>query len=236
MFLLTFTLHGLWPEYTTGGWPQFCPDRTRSPEPEPSTRQECVWPSLMGPSESFWGHEWTKHGTCAAPVLGNRSSYVAAVLAAHERYSLDTVLGEAGIEPSAQAVYSPSDFVRAVRAAYGATPRVSCQGQTLVEIWMCLDLDLKAMDCPPAVQPGPRCGTRVRLPPGAAVAPACQRYSPPWGDILAALAGTYGLVYAVRAMLARRELELQAPFLNALDESRGRAYRNPAADYAPSDP
>lgn len=208
----------------------------------------------MGPSESFWGHEWTKHGTCAAPVLGNRSSYVAAVLAAHERYSLDTVLGEAGIEPSAQAVYSPSDFVSAVRAAYGATPRVSCQGQTLVEIWMCLDLDLKAMDCPAAVQPGTRCGTRVRLPPGAAVAPACQRYSPPWGEsedgpgaddppswraglsILAALAGTYGLVYAVRAMLARRELELQAPFLNALDESRGRAYRNPAADYAPSDP
>lgn len=254
----TFTIHGLWPEYSSGGWPQFCPEHSHSPYPDHSAAQQCLWPSLIGKSESFWQHEWSKHGTCAEPLLGNRSSFVATVLDLHERYNLDMALGEAGIEPSASLIYEPADLEDAVRAAYDATPRVSCVGETLVELWMCLDLDLKPIDCPKAVQPGPRCHSRIRLPPGTAIVPSCQRFSPPWGQpdrdssgqdtpswgvglsILAALTLTYAIIYTIRALLAKRELQTEARLLDALSgagwDTRPAASSAAAAGYEPSDP
>lgn len=96
----SFTIHGLWPEYKTGGWPQFCGAHTTHQAAGPPTpAQNCLWPSLIGPSPGFWEHEWAKHGTCAAPLLGNRTAFVATVLELHEKYNLDVSgAGRGGVE------------------------------------------------------------------------------------------------------------------------------------------
>jgi hypothetical protein len=37
----------------------------------------------------FWEHEWSRHGTCAQPVTGNRTAFFQTVLRLHEQYDLD---------------------------------------------------------------------------------------------------------------------------------------------------
>uniref|UniRef100_A0A7S3HT29 Uncharacterized protein n=1 Tax=Spumella elongata TaxID=89044 RepID=A0A7S3HT29_9STRA len=67
-----FTMHGLWPEYSTGGYPQTC---TKEPYDKASADyvgwddMTKYWPEVeYNPSDpnytQFWDHEWTKHGTC----------------------------------------------------------------------------------------------------------------------------------------------------------------------------
>ena len=93
--LADFTLHGLWPEYENGGWPQFCqPDTSQEDEEEEDvesieeeeedddddSRERCEWPSFHGSTAAFWNHENDKHGTCASPLLGNRTHYMATAM------------------------------------------------------------------------------------------------------------------------------------------------------------
>ncbi|MBS0421180.1 MAG: ribonuclease T2 [Proteobacteria bacterium] len=53
-----FVLHGLWPQYDSGNWPEFC---STDPLP-PDARQLGV--SLF-PSQNLMEHEWQRHGTCS---------------------------------------------------------------------------------------------------------------------------------------------------------------------------
>lgn len=68
-----FTVHGLWPQYTTTGYPADCttePFDPKSPEAVGITNMEKYWPNVQAAEGSsdyddFWTHEWTKHGTCS---------------------------------------------------------------------------------------------------------------------------------------------------------------------------
>jgi ribonuclease T2 len=68
-----FTIHGLWPQYNTTGYPSFCSDEPFDPAiPEliGMNTMTTYWPDVQydetSPSyDSFWEHEWTKHGTCS---------------------------------------------------------------------------------------------------------------------------------------------------------------------------
>jgi ribonuclease T2 len=67
-----YTLHGLWPEYSTGGYPQDCTTEAYDPSSAVAVGMEDMtqyWPEVeykvTDPEyTSFWEHEWTKHGTC----------------------------------------------------------------------------------------------------------------------------------------------------------------------------
>jgi len=41
------------------------------------------WPSYYGPDETFWAHEWEKHGTCAEDVFPTQLDYFNTTLALH---------------------------------------------------------------------------------------------------------------------------------------------------------
>jgi len=68
-----FTIHGLWPQYATSGYPASCttePFDTTIPQQIGETKMIQYWPDVQydenSPSyDSFWQHEWTKHGTCS---------------------------------------------------------------------------------------------------------------------------------------------------------------------------
>lgn len=68
-----FTLHGLWPQYTTSGYPHDCTNEAfdpKSPEAVGMDTMNKYWPNVQASEGSsdyddFWTHEWTKHGTCS---------------------------------------------------------------------------------------------------------------------------------------------------------------------------
>ena len=69
-----WTIHGLWPNRLSGGWPQYCtkeqfdPNEIKDLIPE----MDKDWPNLMQdrPHYDFWTHEYEKHGTCAETLPG----------------------------------------------------------------------------------------------------------------------------------------------------------------------
>tara|TARA_B110000285_G_C15120429_1_gene616773 strand:- start:1989 stop:2612 length:624 start_codon:yes stop_codon:yes gene_type:complete len=67
------TIHGLWPQYSVSDYPSYCTtepfDETIPLEIGWDTMTE-LWPDVQynesDPNyDSFWEHEWTKHGTCS---------------------------------------------------------------------------------------------------------------------------------------------------------------------------
>ncbi|MEW5305914.1 MAG: hypothetical protein WDW38_009843 [Sanguina aurantia] len=146
-----FTLHGLWPNYAAGGWPQDCNANMRFDESKlddilPELQEE--WPSVFKEDESFWAHEWSKHGTCALDIFPSELDYFKGTLDLHAKYDLQGVFSAAGITPSWTKTYRASDLQSAVEDAYGIVPQLHCVNGRLNEIWMCVGKDLSVIDCP----------------------------------------------------------------------------------------
>jgi len=148
-----FTIHGLWPNYNAGGWPEFCDKDKAFDESlidDLVPQMELAWPSYMddSDSENFWAHEWNKHGTCALAELPSEHKYFKTVLKLHWKYDLMAALEDADITPSDKARYGKAQLEDAIRKAYGVDALIHCsQDGKLTEIWMCIDKDLKPFDC-----------------------------------------------------------------------------------------
>jgi len=72
-----FTVHGLWPQYITSGYPSYCTtEKFNASSIENMVGMETLeqyWPNVQeDPSSenysSFWEHEWAKHGTCSGLI------------------------------------------------------------------------------------------------------------------------------------------------------------------------
>lgn len=50
--------------------------------------QAATCPACCPRVQTFWDHEWNRHGTCAAPVTGGQHRYFQAVLALHHKLNL----------------------------------------------------------------------------------------------------------------------------------------------------
>ena len=66
-----FTIHGLWKNFDSGRWPQFCHhDRFDAAALAPlRPRLDAAWPSYYGPNEQFWvrpatAHAWASGDGC----------------------------------------------------------------------------------------------------------------------------------------------------------------------------
>jgi len=174
-----FTLHGLWPEFERGGWPQFCKADSSADvlalgvEAEPaSPHMRCEWPSFHGGEAKFWDHEWSKHGTCAEPVIGNQSIYFQTALELHDIYDLNKLLLQHGgplLDWSSVERHSSTAVAAVIQDAWGAAPRLACDQHSLSEIWMCFDLNLGVRECPSGVGPRTRCPEEFYLPQGMQV-------------------------------------------------------------------
>lgn len=216
-----FTIHGLWPQFSAGGWPQFC-DKNHtdisssllldSQPPPPLPGFHCNWPSFQGSDDAFWDHEWEKHGTCSSPVLVTRQDYMDTVLNLHTKFNINTVLSRHGWLPQGPtrmrwrsgstsitttdgsiAVPQPA-LIKAISESYGANPVLHCnRNNEIMEIWMCLDLELNVIECPGTVGKEEQCSStistdksststsslKIIIPGGQAVSLACKRFFPP---------------------------------------------------------
>jgi ribonuclease T2 len=67
-----FTIHGLWPTWKNGSWPQYCTgEKLNTSEfddiiPDLSSH----WSDDGNPDPNWWSHEWCKHGTCSQGSSG----------------------------------------------------------------------------------------------------------------------------------------------------------------------
>jgi ribonuclease T2 len=222
--LQEFTLHGLWPEYSSGGWPQYCPF-SHTVEEDDDIKFRCEWPSFHGSTLSFWDHEWEKHGSCAAPLLGNRTEYFKTVVDLHDKFNLNHVFRSNRLWPvgNSQGMFTTTEAVNAVEQAFpGAKqPRLACNKGSLSEVWICLDVDLKAVECPAKVKPGQMCGTQFRMPPGTQPNGDCQQFYPGegrnWGQYLRwpAIIGIFvllgSIISAVLVELERKRRDDENP-------------------------
>ncbi|PWZ03790.1 ribonuclease T2 [Testicularia cyperi] len=159
------TIHGLWPDYCDGTYPQFCTAQTDIPEytgeqieavmqkydPALFAYYQKYFKDLDGDSTDFLAHEYNKHGTCyttmrtsCQPSLPWITQADFAVLnyfrqIAHKFQERNTyaILENAGIVPSSDKTYSLVDIQTALKNAHGATPFVGCSRSTgeINEFW-----------------------------------------------------------------------------------------------------
>ena len=70
-------IHGLWPQYSDNSYPTFC----RKVEFDPKLLEPIMmdlneyWHSDRGDNDTFWSHEWEKHGSCYFSKTINEFDY-----------------------------------------------------------------------------------------------------------------------------------------------------------------
>ncbi|MBA0621130.1 hypothetical protein Godav_006779 [Gossypium davidsonii] len=168
-----FSIHGLWPNYNDGSYPQNCDsnnpfDASKISDLISNMRKN--WPSLSCPSndgESFWSHEWEKHGTCSESVF-DQHSYFETTLGLKQQANLLKALKAAGIEPDGSS-YSLENIKDAIKEGSGYTPWIECNEDSsgnsqLYQVYLCLDKSgSNLIECP-IFPKGKRCGSEIEFP------------------------------------------------------------------------
>ncbi|XP_039034722.1 ribonuclease 1-like [Hibiscus syriacus] len=167
-----FSIHGLWPNYINGSYPQNCDPSNPFNESEISdliSSMRMNWPSLACPSssgESFWSHEWEKHGTCSESVLDQHTYFRTALSLRQQTKFLQSLTG-AGINPDGGS-YSVENIKDAIKEGTGYTPWIECNEDSsgnsqLYQVYLCLDSSgSNLIECP--VFPQGECSSEIEFP------------------------------------------------------------------------
>eukprot|EP00270_Netrium_digitus_P004302 TRINITY_DN15317_c0_g5_i1.p1 TRINITY_DN15317_c0_g5~~TRINITY_DN15317_c0_g5_i1.p1 ORF type:complete len:349 (+),score=63.83 TRINITY_DN15317_c0_g5_i1:121-1167(+) len=173
-----WTIHGLWPNYKGGRYPDTC-DFTpynKNLMSDLRTMLVSVWPTFSCGATSgdyFWGHEWAKHGTCTEGEIPNdgsgstEHSYFSAALALYKKVNVIDALGRRGIRPSAVRSYSFTDVKSALTSAFGATSiYLQCAKGQIWQVYVCVDVHGRSIiSCELPSSARGSCPTRVTYPP-----------------------------------------------------------------------
>lgn len=142
-----FNIHGLWPSDTSGSYPSNCNGGSFFVSSSTEELLETCWLSDSGSPQSFWEHEWSKHGTCVQPAT-TADAYFTKAVSLYNRIGLEALLANAGITPDDTKTYSLSTLY----GVFSNKVNVACyssDGESYLEnIEICFDLDFDQMDCP----------------------------------------------------------------------------------------
>ncbi len=148
-------LHGLWPEYESGGWPEYC--QTRLPPPPRDLTEGMA--DIM-PSTALARYQWAKHGVCSSLPA---PEYFAAARQAFERIKLPDAL-KPGRLPARMTVRGlKSAFLRANAGLTSRAIAVVCTRGILRELRICLTRNLEPRACGTGVRDN--CGDSVTITP-----------------------------------------------------------------------
>lgn len=149
-----FVLHGLWPQYANGGWPQSCPPRVALSQAE---RAKGLG---LFPTRKLLEHEWSKHGTCsglgASGYLDLADKAVGAVQIPEKLQPLSTSY-----------YFEAQEIARLFRQSNPGIPAngiaIICNGPELSEVRVCMGKDLAFGACGKGVKNQCRSG-EIRVP------------------------------------------------------------------------
>eukprot|EP00638_Chattonella_subsalsa_P018001 CAMPEP_0117893682 /NCGR_PEP_ID=MMETSP0950-20121206/25476_1 /TAXON_ID=44440 /ORGANISM="Chattonella subsalsa, Strain CCMP2191" /LENGTH=532 /DNA_ID=CAMNT_0005753997 /DNA_START=67 /DNA_END=1665 /DNA_ORIENTATION=+ len=171
------TIHGLWPNYYNGGWPQFCTSEKLDLAIIQSiglNTMELNWPNVMEDASSpqykdFWEHEWEKHGTCTGL---SQELYFTKTLALHQQFGDSTFIAE----NSGQSV-SKSDLLDSF-GGDGMAILLCEDNGFLSQVYICLqeekeedtsatiegDVTMQKIQCPSSVIGEDTCSSTIYIP------------------------------------------------------------------------
>lgn len=133
-----FLVHGLWPQYRAGGWPEMCAAVGAVPRETVEGMRDLML------EERLVRHQWAKHGTCSGLDI---SGYFERVRAARAAVKLPL---------DYEAPWDPQQTDAAkLRAAFAAAnPGMLpdavapiCRGRMLAEVRICLSKNLEPVAC-----------------------------------------------------------------------------------------
>ncbi|KND92212.1 Ribonuclease Trv [Tolypocladium ophioglossoides CBS 100239] len=152
----SWTIHGLWPDNCDGTYPAQC-DTSRAYTnisdilssttggSDTLAYMKTYWKDYKGDDESFWQHEWGKHGTCISTLdpscysgykpTEEATAFFARTVALFKTLPTYQWLADAGITPSSSRTYALADVQAALQNQHGAKVTLSCRGKALNEVW-----------------------------------------------------------------------------------------------------
>ncbi len=140
-----FVLHGLWPQYRKGGWPENC-STSRTPDEETIAKMLPIMPS-----RHLVEHEWETHGACTGL---DPQGYFALAEDAFSRVTIPQALKTPATSPSLSATEVEQAFMDVNPGLEDSMITVECKdGGTLEEVRICVDKDNLSVKS---------CGGRVR--------------------------------------------------------------------------
>jgi len=148
-----FVVHGLWPQYRRGGWPERC--AASSPLPP------AVVPSMLPlmPSRRLIEHEWRTHGTCDG---AGAEAYFSKIRQIHQRLVVPEPFRAPDRPQTLSAAEVESAFVAANPGLSRNALTVTCRGGRIAEVRICLSRDLSFAACGDGGRD--RCRGALRLP------------------------------------------------------------------------
>lgn len=135
---LTFTLHGLWPQFEEG-WPSYC----HSAQADPSRRQSEAMADIMGGSGLAW-YQWKKHGRCTG--LSARD-YYATMRRAYAGITIPPVFRDLTRDVTLPARVVEEAFLEANPGLKPDQITITCRNRMIQEVRICLTRDLKTRRC-----------------------------------------------------------------------------------------
>lgn len=144
------------PDLCDGSYDQFCTEApqynnitailTAAGQDDLLTYMNSYWLPDRGSSESFWEHEWNKHGTCINTLNPNcyGDNYTAGIevvdfftRTVDLFKTLDSykALEAAGITPSSSKTYTNAEIQAALTAVTGSPVVLGCRSGQLNQVW-----------------------------------------------------------------------------------------------------
>ncbi len=133
-----FVLHGLWPQYDSGGYPADCETDTDL------SAQAAAKGRTIYPSERLMKHEWQEHGTCSGlSAIDYFNAADRATAAVRIPVELEA--------PRSDAAFTATQITALFQRANPALPDnslvVACSRAQMSEIRICLAKDLTIRSC-----------------------------------------------------------------------------------------
>eukprot|EP00330_Aristerostoma_sp_ATCC50986_P009928 CAMPEP_0114589490 /NCGR_PEP_ID=MMETSP0125-20121206/11919_1 /TAXON_ID=485358 ORGANISM="Aristerostoma sp., Strain ATCC 50986" /NCGR_SAMPLE_ID=MMETSP0125 /ASSEMBLY_ACC=CAM_ASM_000245 /LENGTH=155 /DNA_ID=CAMNT_0001786391 /DNA_START=198 /DNA_END=665 /DNA_ORIENTATION=+ len=139
-------MHGLWP--SGGSNYENCGDEFNENSITQSTLNDMqtYWSGLYTPGESFWEHEYDKHGSCFVGPNGQKGdeAFFSTALSVAQQADIYGALSSAGIVPGNS--YDAHDIINAIHKSFGYSG-FACQKGAIQQIEICLDLNFNYIDC-----------------------------------------------------------------------------------------